>query len=129
MRGKILPIFWLLGVAVAAYCGTLPNPAAKQGVPFVYASAAVLTACALMTVQTLLLMVIYRPATFVNSWGRALPALLVSCAFLALGLGGAMHAPPALGALLCWQMVHFLVALALTMGMVLFTLVMRSTPQ
>lgn len=128
MRSKILPIFLLIGVAAAAYYGTHPNPAAKYTEEFVYATETVLTVCALMTVQTLALMAIYRPATFVNSWGRALLALLVSFCFLALGGIGAMHSPPAWGAMMLWQLVQFLGALILTVGSVLFTVVKQRTP-
>ena len=129
MRSLVLPVVWALGCAAAAYYGTFPNPAARYEEAFVYATETVITVCAMMTVQTLLLMVIYRPATFVNSWGRAALALLVSFCFLALGGIGAMHSPPAWGTMMLFQLVHFLVALILTIGSVLFTFVKPRTPE
>lgn len=129
MRSLILPVVWALGCAAAAYYGTFPNPAARYEEEFVYATETVMTVCSLMTVQTLLLMAIYRPATFVNSWGRASLALLVSFLFLALGGIGAMHSPPAWGTMMAFQLAQFLAALALTVGAVLFAVVKPRTPE
>lgn len=117
MRTKVLPVFWLFGVIAAALLGLRPNHFARSNpealAQFVYQTDTVLVVIGLMTAQTLLLMGILRPATYANSWGRALLALLASFGFMALGALGAMHAPPAWAGYTLWLLVHFLAALGL----------------
>jgi hypothetical protein len=117
MRTKILPVYALVGVIAASLCGFLPNPAARgDPEPFIYAGDTVLTVCGLMVVQTLLLMALVRPASFARSWGRALLALLVCFVFLALGVLGSMHSPPAWGAYTLWLLLLFLGAFGLLLS-------------
>jgi hypothetical protein len=114
MRSKILPFYWLVGVVAAALLGFLPNPAAR-GDPalHVYATQIVLGVLVLMTLQALLLVAILRPATYARSWGRALLALIVSFGFEIMAVAGAMHSPPAWGALLLWTLALLLGTLTL----------------
>jgi hypothetical protein len=114
MRTKVLPFYWLFGVIVTALNGLRPSHYARlDPESFVYQTDTVLIVIGLMTVQTLLLMGTYRPATYADSWGRALLALLVSFGFMVLGVIGAMHAPPAWAGYTLWLLVHFLAALGL----------------
>lgn len=120
MRTKVLPIYWLFGVIATALLGMRPNHFARHDpelvAQFAYQTDTVLVVIGRMTVQTLLLVAILRPATDANSWGRALLALLVSFGFMVLGVLGAMHAPPAWGGYTLWLLVHFLVSLGLTLN-------------
>jgi uncharacterized protein (DUF2062 family) len=115
MRSKILPVYALIGLIAAIVCGFFPNPASHADPAlFIYETGTVLIVSGLMTVQTVLLMAILRPATYSNSWGRALLALIVSFVAAALGAIGSMHQPPAWGAYAMWVLVMFLTTFMMT---------------
>ena len=115
MRSKILPVYWLVGVVVAALLGFLPNQAAHSDPELhVYATQTVLGVLILMTLHAGLLMAILRPATYARSWGRALLAFIVSFGFEIMAVAGSMHSPPAWGALLLWTLALFLGTFTLT---------------
>jgi hypothetical protein len=113
-----LPAAWLVGLIVVAAAGFEPDPYLEyvrhMSPPHPYPTTTVLWLCLFMTLHVSLLIAVLRPASFRNSWFRALLAFVVSLAFLALGAVGALHAPPPWGRYIFW-------VLAITIGMLALT--------
>lgn len=103
---KTIIAVWVLGVAIVAWFGRLPNPYLEHvrqiPPPHPYPVEGVLWVIFLLTVQTIIVTGLLRLSTYNRSWGRALMALLVSMAFLCFAAMAAMHAPPYLVAYLWW---------------------------
>ena len=106
MRTVALPLTLLLGVIGAALAGFSPDPYLEhvRGMPppHPYPTTTVLWVTLFMATQASVLFAILRPRSYRRSWGRALVAFLVSLSFLALGIVGAMHAPPPWSIYLLW---------------------------
>jgi uncharacterized MnhB-related membrane protein len=112
MRIWILPIYWFLGALLALALGVVPHPHTMRD-PNLYAIDTVRSVLILMTVQTALLMTIYRPRSFNASWGRGLLGLLVCLPFLVMAALGSMHSQAAWGGYMLWVLALFFSAFAL----------------
>jgi hypothetical protein len=114
-----VPLAWLLGVIAVMLSGLQSNPYLEYvrniPPPHPYPTSMVVWIIVLLSLHAALLIFALRPASYSRSWGRALFALAISIVFLAFGLVGSMHAPPAWIAYLFWLLVVAIATLVLTL--------------
>lgn len=118
-RRLLLPLTATIGLSMVVWAGFMPDYWMRRHLPpgtdSAYPMHAVLTFCAFIVVECLLLLAVLRPASYCRSWGRALCASLLALAIAGLWLSGFMHAPPYYGMHLQWW-------LLVSLGLVLLTL-------
>jgi hypothetical protein len=119
LRNLLLPLTSATGLAMVIWGGFMPDYWMRRHLPPGtepdYPMQAVLTFCALILAECLLLLAVLRPTSYCRSWGRALCASLLALAIAGFWFSGFMHAPPYYGMHLQWW-------LLVSLGLVLLTL-------
>ena len=118
-RHLLLPLTAITGLAMVVWGGFLPDywmlRHQPPGTEPAYPLQAVLTFCALILAECLLLLAVLRPGSYCRSWGRALCASLLALALGGFWFSGFMHAPPYYGMHLQWWLLVSLGLLLLTL--------------
>ena len=103
---KAIAAIWFLGAAAVLWFGRLPDPYWQYvrhiPPPHLHPVSGIFWIILCMLAQAVMLAAILRPATYKQSWGRAVIAVVISVGFFALAGMGAMHAPPYYFAYLWW---------------------------
>lgn len=119
LRNALLPLVALLGLAMLAWSGTLPDywlqRSLPEGAPQPYLLKGVLIFSAVALGECALLLAILRPWSYCRSWGRALSASLLAIGLSLLWVQGALHSPPYFGMHLQWWLLVNLGLLLLTL--------------
>ena len=119
LRNALLPLVALLGLAMLAWSGTLPDywlqRSLPTGAPPPYPLEGVLTFSAVALGECALLLAILRPWSYCRSWGRALSASLLALVLSSLWIQGVLHSPPYFGVHLQWWLLVSLGLLLLTL--------------
>ena len=112
-----IPFTALIGLTVVVAAGFSPNEylvhVAQIPPPHPYPTSLVLKIAVMLAIQTMALLLILRPDSYRQSWGRAFFAAFACLAFVVVVAPSGMHAPPALGYYIGWLLVMFAVMLLL----------------
>jgi hypothetical protein len=118
LRTLLLPLTALVGMALVIWAGSLPDYWMLRAMPVgseaVYPLKPVLIFCAIVLVECTVLLAVLRPASYCQSWGRALCASALALGLALLWIQGMLHAPPYYGMHLQWWLV-------VSLGLVLLT--------
>ncbi|SFH98280.1 hypothetical protein SAMN05216206_0968 [Pseudomonas guineae] len=118
-RHLLLPLTAIAGLSMVIWGGFMPDYWMLRHLPPgtepAYPLQTVLTFCAIILAECLLLLAVLRPGSYCRSWGRALCASLLALAIAGFWLSGFMHAPPYYGMHLQWW-------LWVTLGLLMLTL-------
>jgi len=111
----VFALLWLAGIAAVVASGSSVDGyklhVMQVPLPHPYPLTGVVNTSLALTFEIAVIYAVIRPATYNQSWGRALAALFVAAMAFLFSLATLMHAPPYWGA-------HCLLLFGLTVGLI-----------